>query len=624
MKVSSVCVALLIGVTFSVPGELHAKPHGGGGGGGSPCPTNTLAFSPTTSTDLQQALDCAAAGATITLSAGTVYAGNFTLRYKSGYDGTAAKRVTIQSSALSSLPAGRRVSPSDCRIPPCGADDGLMAWLQVASGASAPVLVTELVTLADGVTRRAASGYQIAGIKLFSTHWVNHLVQLGTGTEQRVSELPTDITFDRSYFAGSAGEGSKQGLVANGVNVVVSNSYFKNFKDTANDAQAISVWNGAGPFQIQNNYLEGSGENIMSGGGDPTIANLIPSDFTIIGNYLYKPTAWTTETSTQKGSTFGKTWRIKNLFELKNAQRVLIEGNVLENNWIQADQWGFAVLFGPRNQSGGCGWCTVQNVTFQNNVIRNSIAGVKLLATDDTYPSGQLQGVKIFNNLLVNINANAVPGTNPGDRAGRLIQVMNPYPAYSSKASPTGPINVTVDHNTAFSTREDSYSVWDPTGGFNFTNNVARHNTCADGSNDCGMSGDGTAPGNAALSYWFASPTCGAGSAPPCGVLVAGNILFDAGVDRTAEYPSGNSFPFGTLPFYPYAFKSSCDGSNPIDLTTGKPTNASSPADYNVVTAADSSCATFVLASDGSGKVGADWDVVKAKSDAAIGGTTPP
>ena len=47
----------------------------------------------------------------------------------------------------------------------------------------------------------------------------------------------------------------------------------------------------------------------------------------------------------------GRPWSVKNIFELKNARRVLAEGNVLEHNW-QHDQNGFAILFTVRNQDG--------------------------------------------------------------------------------------------------------------------------------------------------------------------------------------------------------------------------------------------------------------------------------
>jgi len=173
---------------------------------------------------------------------------------------------------------------------------------------------------------------------------------------------------------------------------------------------------------------------------------------------------------------------------------------------------------------------------------------------------------------------------------------------------PTWPLNVTINHNTSFSSREDTFSAWGPTSGFTFTNNVLRHNRClATFPNDCGISGNGTLPGTATLNAWLGSP-----------VVVSGNILFDAGRDRSADYPVGNTFPYGTEPLFPYAFQSSCDGSNVIDLQTGVPASATSEPDYTVVSA-DITCAT-VPAADGTGPVGADWNALKIKVNAATSG----
>jgi hypothetical protein len=102
--------------------------------------------------------------------------------------------------------------------------------------------------------------------------------------------------------------------------------------------------NGPGPYLIANNYLEASGENIMFGGADPYIANLVPSDITIRQNYISKPLSWR-----------GQAWIVKNLLELKNAQRVTIDGNLIENNWAAA-QPGVAIVLTPRNQDGNSPW----------------------------------------------------------------------------------------------------------------------------------------------------------------------------------------------------------------------------------------------------------------------------
>ena len=48
---------------------------------------------------------------------------------------------------------------------------------------------------------------------------------------------------------------------------------------------------------------------------------------------------------------------MKNLFELKNARRVQIEGNLLENNWLDA-QVGFAILFTVRAAGPRATWST--------------------------------------------------------------------------------------------------------------------------------------------------------------------------------------------------------------------------------------------------------------------------
>jgi hypothetical protein len=57
----------------------------------------------------------------------------------------------------------------------------------------------------------------------------------------------------------------------------------------------------------------------------------------------------------------GVTWSVKNLLELKNARRVTIRGNVLENNWVSA-QAGFAILFTVRNEDGAAPWAVIEDV----------------------------------------------------------------------------------------------------------------------------------------------------------------------------------------------------------------------------------------------------------------------
>src|SRR5207249_192538 len=169
-----------------------------------------------------------------------------------------------------------------------------------------------------------------------------------------------------------------------------------------------------------NNYLEAAGENILFGGADPGIPNLIPSDITIRGNYLAKQVAWRSQTQ----------WNVKNLFELKNAQRVVVDGNVMEYNWLSA-QTGYAVLFTPRNQDGRCPWCTVQQVQFTNNLVRHVGSGINILGTDNIYPSGTVNAITIRNNLFEDVSGATWGGQ------GRFLMIGQ------------GAQNIVVDHNTA-------------------------------------------------------------------------------------------------------------------------------------------------------------------------------
>ena len=69
------------------------------------------------------------------------------------------------------------------------------------------------------------------------------------------------------------------------------NSYISDIKAVNADSQAIAGYNGAGPFTIENNYLEAAGENVLFGGADPAVTNLVPSDIVLRRNHLFKPLA---------------------------------------------------------------------------------------------------------------------------------------------------------------------------------------------------------------------------------------------------------------------------------------------------------------------------------------------
>src|SRR3989442_15367794 len=138
----------------------------------------------------------------------------------------------------------------------------------------------------------------------------------------------------------------------------------------------------------------------MFGGADPSVQALVPGTSGVRQNQFYTPLTWKGDDP----STAGTHGSVKNLFELKNARRVLIEGNVFEQNWADA-QNGFSILLTVRNQDGTAPWSQVDRVTFQDNILRHGGAGFNILGYDDNFRSQQTHDARIRNNLLYDIAA---------------------------------------------------------------------------------------------------------------------------------------------------------------------------------------------------------------------------
>ena len=91
----------------------------------------------------------------------------------------------------------------------------------------------------------------------------------------------------------------------------------------------------------------------------------------IRGNTIGKKLAW-----------FGQAIGVKNVLELKNAKRVLIEKNDFCCSWTQG-QVGFGLTLTVRNQDGGAPWSTIQDVTIRNNTWRDIASAIAILGRDD-------------------------------------------------------------------------------------------------------------------------------------------------------------------------------------------------------------------------------------------------
>jgi len=375
--------------------------------------------------DLQHALDVASPGDRISLECGATFTGNFRLEAKN--DGGSTGWITVQSEC--SLPApGTRTSPSQ-------------SFAKLVSPNILPVIMT----------LGAADRWRIVGVEITTAPQVSTnqgLIAIGCthACETSLADQPSDIIFDRVYIHGTTELDVRRCIGLNGARLAVVDSYVSECH-SGFDAQAVSGWNGPGPFKITNNYLEGAAENISFGGADPSIPGLIPSDIEIRHNHVVKPMSW-------KGSR----WLIKNSIEFKVGRRVLIDGNVIENSWPHG-QAGFAFVLWSVNQQTTCPTCVTEHLTIQNNVIRSVAAGFNLDAIGG-YTAIPMNHVVIRNNVFVGLDNESIGGN------GRLFQISNIIP------------NLTIEHNTGFSPSNSSF-IW--SGNLPLPNHIVRDNLVGGG-----------------------------------------------------------------------------------------------------------------------------------------------
>jgi hypothetical protein len=425
--------------------------------------------------NLQQAIDAARPGETITLDPGATYVGNFVLPVKQGRE-----TITIRTTAVSGQPApGERVTSDHAH---------LLAKIRSPNGSAA---------------MRTAAGAHNWRLELLefqaNVRGTNDIILLGDGSTAQtdLQQVPFDLVIDRCFIHGDPDVGQKRGVALNSASTSIINSFISDMKVVGQDSQAIGGWNGPGPFLIENNFLEAAGENFLLGGADPAIPNLVPSDVTFRRNLLSKPVEWRKQR-----------WQVKNLFELKNARRVLVEGNVFENNW-HAAQTGFAIVLTPRNSGGRAPWSTIEDVTFRNNVVRHVAAVFNMLGTDNTDSSGPLRRVTITNNLFADVDHRTWGGN------GVFLQFGD------------GPADIRVEHNTiihsgnvisAYGGTKDRPT---PIVGLTYRDNLSRHN-------QYGVIGASRAFGTDTLNVFFP------------GALFTNNVLAGGNGNR---YPGGNFFP---------------------------------------------------------------------------------
>jgi hypothetical protein len=425
--------------------------------------------------NLQDAINRAHPGDTILLERGAEYVGNFVLPARGpGSD----EPITIRTSGDSGLPArGERITPA-----------AAPQLAKLRSPNASPVIQT-----APG-----ARGWRLELLEIGPTRDGGDIIALGDGSsaQRSLQDVPSGLALDRLYIHGDPQRGQKRGVALNSSDTTITACYISDIKTIGQDSQAILGWNGPGNYVIENNYLEAAGDNIMFGGADPHIPNLTPTRIVVRRNLLSKPLSWRDPGAPK--------WQIKNLFELKNARDVLVEHNVMERSWAQA-QTGYAVLFTVRNQDGNCPWCQVEDVRFRGNLVRDVAAGIQVLGVDNLRPSRETNNIIINDNVFDGIDKAEWGGD------GYFLLISN------------SPRDVVVDHNTIL--QGASGGLIKISNGvasnMTFTNNIGGHG-------EYGIIGTNRGVGNDSIRAYLP------------GATITHNVIAGG---RESFYPSGNFFP---------------------------------------------------------------------------------
>lgn len=480
--------------------------------------------------DFQAALNRVQCGDTIELQSGGVFTGSFTAPAKDCDD---AHWIIVRTSAPdSSLPAeGTRITPCYAGVSSlagrpafnCSATVNVLAQLQYPGMGSGPI------TLASG-----ANHYRFIGLEITrtpNTGVVYDLVSHQTGSSA------DHIVVDRSWVHGTAKDETTRGVMLTGTQYfAVVDSYFSDFHcvsitGSCGDSQAIAGGLGdipMGPFKIVDNFLEAASQSILLGGGAATIT---PADIEIRRNHMFKPMTWLKGQPGYVGGKDGNPFVVKNLFELKNAQRVLFDGNVLEDAWGGFTQAGFAIVLTPKNQASGngnvCPMCQVTDVTIRFSTISHVGGGMAIAngLSDNGGPPLAGERYSIHDITIDDINPTKYNGY--GDFA--QVSMGKGAPVLQS---------VTINHVTAFQpdvmlNLGDDTSVNRAMVNFVFTNNIV----------NAGTSPTQTTGGGSTNCAYYPAPLTSLGACFRPYTFSHNAIIGSPSNFPPSKYPSGNHFP---------------------------------------------------------------------------------
>lgn len=299
------------------------------------------------------------------------------------------------------------------------------------SGSSAQYTVTAVDYVNQVLTVSGQPGTDYTGVQNFSA-----------------TDVSNNITSVPSQYTPGCGDDFTGQVSFNCDYCWFEHNYAEKTHWTNSESHALGGGFSHGPTKEVDNYLEGGSGTWFSGGapadvqGGPTQNLELRQDY--IGrdlNYRFltggsgqSPAppfgCGTLIKQNPKASSCPFNWAVKNSIEFKMGRFNLVDGNIVENSWADA-QSGWPVLFNVRTCSGGsvCGVFdpitglplnATDNIRFSNNWIRNAPQTIQFANRSTSQPgdgggvSAPIKNVDMINNLFSNVGDNQQFGT-PGN-----------------------------------------------------------------------------------------------------------------------------------------------------------------------------------------------------------------
>ena len=409
--------------------------------------------------NLQAALNMARCGQNLVLDAGATWSGNFNVPAQP-VQCTANNPILLNTSAMASLPGGnadttqqiqqsqsaltatisspnRNQALGFCQIPTCTAVPAYWYFAGISFTTS-------------NVGTASQPNYNIVAISVGAT---------------AMSQEASHIVFDRVIVTGNGM--TVRGFYADASGFALINSQVTGMIDTSQDTQAVLACDSTGPFLIQGNYLEASGENIMFGGCGTGL--LPPSDITVRRNYLHKQPSWYRQFFN------GLLLDIKNNFECKDCVRVLVDSNIAD----------YSVAQGQGNMLSNNSFTPWQDVdiTYTNNLIMHAAGGPYVASNNQTVTSKTAR-IMFRNNIFLDVNTSW---------GGGLPFAPDCFVISGGQPKGGGMADITFDHNTCMNavtppgTENINESYWNGQAniaivrGLTITNNIGYGAVAVDG-----------------------------------------------------------------------------------------------------------------------------------------------